>query len=67
MTGPLTTALQATSSVSLVQVDLQTLPGWRVALFHRDGRSIEQLGARERWAYGTFIAGMIGVLIGGPR
>ena len=56
----------ASRPVALVQADLQALlPGWKVGLFHRQGRSIEQLVARERWNYGTLIVGMIVVLIAG--
>lgn len=50
---------------SLTFADLDSLPGWRVGLFHRRGRSIPQLVARERVIYGTFIGGMILVLLAG--
>lgn len=50
----------------LALADLEAvLPGWSVGLFHRDGRSLDQLVRRERWIYGTLIAGMVVVLIGG--
>ena len=41
------------------------LPGWRVGLFDREGRSGDQLVARERWISGTLIVGMVVVLIVG--
>ncbi len=44
------------ASRDLVNVEfLQILPGWKVALFHRDGTSIEQLVARENLLYGGLI------------
>lgn len=50
----------------LALADLETvLPGWRVGVFHRDGRSLDQLIAREGWIYGSLIVGLIGVLIAG--
>ena len=49
---------------ALALADLETvLPGWRVGLFHRDGRSIDQIALRERWIYGTPIVAMVVVLI----
>ncbi|MDP9323944.1 MAG: HAMP domain-containing histidine kinase [Acidobacteriota bacterium] len=55
-----------TSLRSLGQADLgEFLPGWQVGLFDRQGRSIEQLVARERWTYGALIAGIVFVLVSG--
>ncbi len=49
----------------LMYADLDVLPGWRVGLFDRRGRSIRQLVARERVIYGTLIGGMILGLLAG--
>ena len=54
------------SEEPLAQAGLDTiLSGWNVGLFHPDGRSLEQLIWRERWIYGSLIAGLIGILIAG--
>jgi signal transduction histidine kinase len=50
---------------ALLYADIDVLPGWRVGLFHRGGYSIQQLAARQRFIYGTFIVGMILILIVG--
>jgi signal transduction histidine kinase len=56
----------ASGPAPLAQADLgAVLPGWRVGLFHRDNKSIDQLVARERWIYGTLIVGLVVVLIVG--
>lgn len=56
----------APSGPALAQADLQAwLPGWAVGVFDRDGRSIEQLVARERTIYGSLILGMLGTLLAG--
>lgn len=52
-------------SGALLYADIDVLTGWRVGLFHRDGHSIQQLAARQRFIYGIFIAGMILILIVG--
>jgi len=49
---------------ALALADLETLlPGWSVGLFHRDGRSIDQIARRDRWVYGVPIVAMVVVLI----
>jgi signal transduction histidine kinase/tetratricopeptide (TPR) repeat protein len=58
------TSANGPAPLALAELDA-VLPGWTVALFHEDGRSIDQLVRRERWIYGTLIAGMVGVLIVG--
>ena len=51
---------------ALAQADLRPwLSGWAVGLFDRDGRSIDQLVARERTIYGSLILGMLGTLLAG--
>ncbi len=50
---------------ALVEAGLDALPGWRVGLFHRRGRTIQELVARERVIYGTLIGGMVLVLLAG--
>jgi signal transduction histidine kinase len=51
--------------VPLAEAPLDLPSGSRVALFDRRGRSIQQLVARERFIYGTLIAGMVLVLLAG--
>jgi signal transduction histidine kinase len=49
----------------LVAADLGFVPGWSIALFDNRGRSVADLVQRERWMYGTLIAAMVLMLIGG--
>ena len=54
------------ASPALATADLDdVLPGWAVVLVDGEGRSVEQLVARERAVYGTLIGGMLIVLVAG--
>jgi signal transduction histidine kinase len=55
----------STSGVTpLVTASLDgVLTGWNVAIVDTQGRSLEQLSARERWAYGTVVGGVLLVLV----
>ena len=39
------------------------LSGWNIAIVDTQGRSLEQLSARERWVYGTVVGGVLLVLV----
>jgi signal transduction histidine kinase len=54
--------LQQTSPPLSQSPLLPGVPGWNVALFHVDGRSVAQLVRRERWTYGALVVGMISVM-----
>jgi signal transduction histidine kinase/tetratricopeptide (TPR) repeat protein len=57
---------KASGPTALALAGLETvLPGWSVGLFHRDGRSIDQIARRDRWIYGAPIVAMVVVLIVG--
>ena len=60
--GP-TVRADGSSSSALVEVELlPSISQWKVALFDKQGRSIPQLVARERWTYGALVAGMLAVM-----
>jgi signal transduction histidine kinase len=58
---------RSTEAVSpLGSADLSAVfPGWRVGVFDARGRTLDELGARERWLYRALVAGMMGVLLVG--
>ncbi len=56
----------STTSEPLAVVPLlDDVPGWTVALVDGRGRSIRQLVARERWAHGALVVGMLAVMVAG--
>ncbi|HSG01834.1 MAG TPA: HAMP domain-containing sensor histidine kinase, partial [Vicinamibacterales bacterium] len=58
----------ATFDAGLVLADAElqrTLPGWTVALFDREGRSIGQIVGRENRIYGALMAALVLVLAAG--
>jgi len=58
----LVTPLHQTAHPLAEPAVLPEVPGWNVALFDREGRSIEQLVRRERWTYGALVIGMLAVM-----
>jgi signal transduction histidine kinase len=58
--------LGAVNTVSpLASADLGAFTGWRIALLDSRGRTLQQLGARERWIYGSLVSGTVVVLLAG--
>jgi signal transduction histidine kinase len=53
------------SASPLASAELGLSAGWRIAILDSRGRTLQQLGARERWTYGFLISGLVIALLVG--